>query len=244
MVILSSLYTSPTVVAQRDQISTETLSKAILEKRSDGTLRLMTLNSSGCSEYRIFNDEECLDCCLRGYENTSVWKIKDDREEISRIIYKYDDGEEEKTYSNKRDLYRELASFCDHGLFAIRSGCKVKYIQEKRRWFHRTFEKLSKEQAVSIITENEKSKSTWRKVYTIGLMALAGVSSVYFAKEAFPNVYNNPSVLSVQKSFSPSTYIPNLGYPAQLLGGAVTAYVLSAMHSKSHMGGGYSFRVC
>ncbi len=95
------------------------------------------------------------------------------------------------------------------------------------------FKRTSEEQAERIITEKEKSKSTWRKVYSFALMALAGVSSVYHAKEAFPNVYdNNPSVLNVQKSFSLSTYIPNLGYPAQFLGGAVTVYAMRAMHCK------------
>ncbi|NGX43405.1 MAG: hypothetical protein K940chlam7_01702 [Chlamydiae bacterium] len=36
MVILSLLYTSPTVVTQRGQIPTETLSKAVLRKQADG----------------------------------------------------------------------------------------------------------------------------------------------------------------------------------------------------------------
>ncbi len=223
-------------------IPTETLSRATLDKQPDGALRLMTINRFGFSEYRIFNNEKKIDRYLFNNKNVDIWKIEDLRGAIPRTIYKYNDGDEEQTFSNKKVLYRELASYSEHGLFAISKDGKVKYIQENRGWFHRSFKKLNgKEQAERIFIEKEQSKSTWTKVYSVGMIALVGASAIYIAKEAVAQARGNcsdenSSDLIFQKNILPSTYLPSLSYPSQLLGSAITAYGLSVIHGHTNIG--------
>ncbi|NGX42610.1 MAG: hypothetical protein K940chlam7_00890 [Chlamydiae bacterium] len=170
----------------------ETLSKAILDKQSNGTLRLM-IDRLEIPECRIFNSEKSLDLYLSTNQNIDIWEIQDKREAFPRTIYKYHTWDKIYTYINKEELYREISSGTEHGVFCINNleNKENTYIQKKRGWFAYGFEEISREQAMQTIIEKEASKDTWRKGYAIGMVALAAAPTVYGMRNSLAKGWKN-----------------------------------------------------
>ena len=175
---------SKTMVLNNPQveISTETLSKAALDKQPDGTLRFMTINRFGLPESRIFKNEERLDHYLSQHEMIDIWEIEDKRERKLKIIYKYKYcvWDEEITFSSKDELLREIASGTDHGVFHIHDVNTQEgvYIQQKKGWFQQGFEKVSLAQAQETLCVREAAQTRWRKSYALGIAVLAAAPAI------------------------------------------------------------------
>ncbi|NGX42655.1 MAG: Serine/threonine-protein kinase StkP [Chlamydiae bacterium] len=156
------------------QIPIETLSKAMLEKQSNGTLRFIRANRSGDWVIRVFNDEQKLDEYLLS-SNVDIWKIIDKRSETPRKLYKHIDLDEVDTFTNKNSLFRNIASGTEYGVFGFSIGNKVKYIQEEKKWLKRSYRAISKEEAEDTILRKETSHFSWKKVYAISVIVLAAI---------------------------------------------------------------------
>ena len=153
----------------------ETLSSAVLYKQSDGSLRWMTLNRFGSLEYRTFKNEELLNNHLSQNEMVDIWEIEDRRTGNSQTIYKCCDSDTNLTFDSKEELYREIASTMDHGIFLIHDlkTNEERYIQQKRGWFQYGFEEVSLEQAQKTILTRETAREQRCKNYAIGIATLA-----------------------------------------------------------------------
>ena len=154
------------------EIPRETLSKAILDQQSDGTLRWMTFNRSKC---RIFKNDEQLDHYLSKNELVDIWEIEDKRDIEPNTIYKYCDTDESNTFSTKEELYRKIASLTDNGAFRIHDVTTQEdiYILQKHGWFQRGFEEVSSKEALETIFTRETAKLRRCKIYALGIAALA-----------------------------------------------------------------------
>ncbi len=149
-----------------------TFSRAVLNKQSDGALQWMRF---GFPEIQIFKNEETLDSYLSQNQSIDIWEIEDRRLGEPKTLYKWCDSDESSTFSTKEALYREIASTTGHGVFSLydlntHKGC---YIQQKKGWFHTSFEEVSLEQALETLRMREASRETRCKTTVLGIGALA-----------------------------------------------------------------------
>ncbi len=131
------------------EILRATLSRGILDRQPNGTLRWKVHNSSGSPEYRIFNDEARLDDYLSQNELIDIWEIDDKRASPPKTIYKCCDPDETVTCKSQDELYHELAYSTNHGVFCIHDldTHDERYICQQKGWLHTGFEEVTVEKA-------------------------------------------------------------------------------------------------
>ncbi len=159
------------------EIPTETLSKGILDVQTDGTLRLMAINTLGIAEYHIFLNEEQLDHYLSQNEMIDIWEIEDKREKKLTTIYKYYTWDEVNTFTSKEELYKEISSGTEHGVFSIHDidAKEERYIQRKVSWFQQSFEDVTLEEAQVTLLKGEAGLALRSQCYALGIAALVTV---------------------------------------------------------------------
>ncbi|NGX43543.1 MAG: hypothetical protein K940chlam7_01841 [Chlamydiae bacterium] len=157
----------------------ETLYKAVLDRQADGTLRWMTLNKFGSPEYRIFEKEKHLDYFLSQNEMIDIWEIEDRRTNEPKTLYKCCDADDNFTFTRKDELYREIASLTDHGVFCVHDldTRKERYIQQKRGWLAHGFEEVTLESAKKTILTRETASSLMHKITALAISVLTGASA-------------------------------------------------------------------
>ena len=172
---------SDDITAAGVEIPKEMLSRAVLDKQSDGTLRWMVFNRSGSPEYRTFKNEKCLDHFLSQNERVDIWEIEDRRaDQFKTLLYKWCDLDEILTCHGQDELYRELASTTDHGIFCIHDldTHGKRYIHQQKGWFYTGFEEVSLEQAQEMLHLREKTLEQRRQTTVLGLAALATLTGL------------------------------------------------------------------
>ena len=144
------------------EIPTETLSRAVLDKQSDGSLRWKAF---GFPKHRIFESEESLDCALSQNELVDIWEIEDKRAGQSQTIYKCCDPDDNLTFKSKEELYRELALTTADGVFRIHNldTHEELCIQQKKGWFQHDFDEVLLEKARKTLRLREETRMLWRK---------------------------------------------------------------------------------
>ena len=169
-----------------DQQLEMTLSRAVLDKRSDGSLRWMAFGSTG---YQIYKSEEHLDYHLGQNERVDIWEIEDRRTCQPRTIYKCCDPDDNFTFTSKEELYRESASLSDGGIFRLHDldTNKKSYIQQKRGWFENSFEEVSLEEARETLQSREETKTLWCRISILGIAVLTTASALGGMGKIFSN---------------------------------------------------------
>ena len=162
------------------EIPKEMLSRAVLDKQSNGTLRWMVFNQSGSPEFRTFKNEKCLDHYLSQNERVDIWEIEDRRAGQSKTLYKWCDLDEILTCNRQDELYRELASTTDQGVFCIHDldTNGERYICQQKGWFHTGFEEVTLVQAQEMLHLREKTQEKCRQTTALGLAALATLTGL------------------------------------------------------------------
>ena len=228
----------------QEEIYQITLSKAVLEKQSDGALRWVKLNKFGSPEWHVFIDEEKLDLYLSQNEFVDIWEVEDRRAGYPKTIYKCCDPDDEQTFQSKDELYREIASTTEHGVFCIQDldTHEARYVQQKRGWFQYGFEEILFEKAQKILLMRKVSGERQNKSFAIGIAALAAgplfltsgkiLSGGRAEIRAFLPTY--PSALTLQKTttiFTATllTYGMSRIDPRKTFSGALPLVVLGAL---------------
>src|SRR3989337_2263905 len=78
----------PQAVEEPLDIPREIISKAVLDKQSNGDLRFMAIDRRGFPEYRIFANEKRLDHFLSQNSLVDIWEIEDRRQKDPRTTHK------------------------------------------------------------------------------------------------------------------------------------------------------------
>ena len=185
------------------EIPRETLSRAVLDRRVDGVLRWMTFNRFGSQECRFFKNEELLDYFLGQNEMIDIWEIEDRRTNEPKTIYKCCDADDNLTFNNKEELYREIASTTDHGIFSIHDLeiDEERYIQQKRGWFQYGFEEVSLEHVQKTILTREAAREQLCKSYAIGITALGAAPVLVGIGETLSKILQELTTVSLTPSY-------------------------------------------
>nr|NGX43112.1 hypothetical protein [Chlamydiota bacterium] len=211
------------------EIPRETLSKAVLDRQSDGALRWMTFNRFGAAKYRIFENEKFLDYHLSQNERVDIWEIEDKRGKEPKTIYKCCDVDDTTTFSTKEELYREIALGTDHGVFSIHDldTHKEIYIQQKRGWFQYGFEEVSLKQAQKTILTREIAREQGCKSYALGIAALAATPVVVGIGKTFSISWEE---LTTSVSLSSNHFANALDKTATFVSTALLTYGIGSIN--------------
>ena len=166
------------ITAAKAKIPTLTLTAAVVDRQLDSALRWMTFNKFGAKEYQVFNSEERLDYYLSLIETVDIWEIEDRREREPKTIYKCCDADDYSTFSTVEEVYNEISTTTDHGVFCIHdlNTHEKRFIQQKKGWFQYGFEEVSLENAQKTILAKEEAREKRLKSYALGIAALASTS--------------------------------------------------------------------
>lgn len=176
------------------EIISETLSKAVLEKKVDGSLNWREHSHPGFSEYRFFSTEERLHDYLRENRSASIWEVEEKWKGGSRIIYKYFDGEDVETFSTKEKLFYNVAALTDYGVFCLFDPVTQSevYIQQKKGWLSTSYEEVTFEKALLTINARQKRRSLWCKVAAIAIGIISGSAAFGLGRILSRNSVNLP----------------------------------------------------
>ncbi|NGX43178.1 MAG: hypothetical protein K940chlam7_01469 [Chlamydiae bacterium] len=218
------------------KIPIETLATAVLDNQSDGALRLMTLNRCGSSEVRIFADEERLNHYLSQDERVDIWEIEDRREQTPKILYKYEVWDEENSFSTQEELYKEISYGTEHGVFCLQNHNtqEKRYIQQKKGWFQRGFEEVTAVQAQQTLTAREAGNLRRRRVYIIGIAALAAAPVMVDLGKTLTKSWE--TLRTTTEGLVPSYPLASLQKTTTLVSGLLLA---QGMHTISGRPGGH-----
>ncbi|NGX43600.1 MAG: hypothetical protein K940chlam7_01898 [Chlamydiae bacterium] len=228
---------------EESEIPKDTLSRAVLKKQSDGRLQWITTNRFGVKECHFFDNEECLDShlCDENEEYLSndlydenalitIWKIEDQIQ--GKTIYKYYDRDEIITCSTEEELHREIASTTEHGVFHIHdlNTNKHLYLQPKQGWLHRSFDKVTLDEACNTVFSKEKKNSFWRKITACGIAALTCGPALMGFTELLSRGYE---ALKPAVSLSSYSFANSLKKTTSVAALALTTYGISQGPGKS-----------
>jgi len=148
--------------------------KASLEK-IDAMLQFSYEMRGGFHKFFTFENENQLDQFLSKKEKEiTLWEIQDNRNNhFSPIIYKYLDDIEEKvlTFLNKDELYKEISSTTDQGIFCVydlKEQTEI-FILQKKRFLKYDFQELSLKKAKKHFVDRDLRQANWRKIYALGI---------------------------------------------------------------------------
>jgi hypothetical protein len=200
-------------------ILTENLCKATLDRESDGYLRFKTPNRFGCLEYSFFVDEKHLDNYLGNASEIDIWEIEDNRTYQPTTVYKYENGFGEMLTLTKEELFREMASGSEHGVFCIQDlkAQEKSYFQKKQGWLQHGFEEVCEAEAKKIQEQREASFQTRRKLFAITVSALAATPAALGLGKMLSKSWQNLSELNNSLTFSSIEKIIPLASSAILL---------------------------
>ena len=211
-------------IARDLEIPRETLSHAVVDKQSDGTLRWMTFNRFGANEYQVFKSEEHLDNYLSQNEMVDIWKIEDRREHEPKIIYNCCDVDDSCTFSALEKLYKEIATRTDYGVFCIYDidSDEEHYIQQKRGWFHNSFEEISFEKAQQTFFTREAAGEQRYKSYALAIAILATASAAAGIEKILSKSFKeltNASLAPLEQTLQKTTTIFSAAFLTYRMGG-------------------------
>ena len=220
-------------------IPLETLGQGGLKQQANGTLQFTYQIRNG-TETRFFKSEEKFKQFLHASAKVTIWQIQDYRTGENYCYY-YAWGKLNK-YNNRNDLYEDVASGTEDGVFGIqdmdrclkqRTSTKnnsenIKYYYQQNKWFQTSYNEISTAEALALISTKQKLQQRKKKAFAAFTLisAAAPIVSTFARCISYSRVLPHNTL---------ETHANKLNFPTHFLTNAITLSSINLMFAKNSL---------